>query len=125
MYGVNITSYFIITFTQQNATFVLLTPPPAPIRDTANRRVQSRRQSDLSLRWEVSGVIQADCLTVAADKGHVYFTDYSVGPPETKYWMSTVTAPKSEFHMTTKFLIVADAFTGAIISNTTLCSNEG
>jgi hypothetical protein len=38
-----------------------------------------RRADDLSLRYNLT-VRQSDCITMAADKGHIYMTHYSDGP---------------------------------------------
>jgi hypothetical protein len=40
---------------------------------------QVRRADDLSLRYNLT-VRQSDCITMAADKGHIYMTHYSDGP---------------------------------------------
>lgn len=47
--------------------------------DSAASSVQVRRADDLSLRYNLS-VRQSDCITMAADKGHIYMTHYSYGP---------------------------------------------
>ena len=40
--------------------------------DTANSMIQSRHASNLTINWTIKSV-QLDCITIAADKGHIYF----------------------------------------------------
>ncbi len=93
--------------------------------DSAGRSVQARRASDLSLKWNISA-IQGDCITVAADKGHVYMTDYSTGPDDWSSWMAAI-GPNSKtmFPGVEKYFIVADTATGNILLNTTILAGEG
>lgn len=89
--------------------------------DTANSRVQSRHASNLTINWEVKAV-QLDCLTVAADKGHVYFSDYNrnVTNGANAWFGEMMTVPNA-----TKYLIVADTATGDILLNMTVSVGEG
>lgn len=93
--------------------------------DSAGRSVQARRAHDLSLKWNISA-IQGDCITIAADKGHVYMTDYSTGPSDWSTWMAAI-GPNSKkmFPGVEKYFIVADAATGDILLNTTILAGEG
>lgn len=92
--------------------------------DTVGRSVQSRRQEDLSLHWEIKAY-QGDCLSVAADKGHVYMTDYSVGAGHVDNWLPAMTASWTDYRHTNKYFIVADTATGNILCNITISENEG
>jgi hypothetical protein len=119
---------------------VHLTPPGSPgfmfwsvtvspvvgdviVWDTHGNSVQSRRAHDLSLHWEVKAV-QMDCITVAADKGHVYFSDYSgegVRLGDINDWIPLMaTIPN-----VTKYLIVADAESGRILVNASIFEGTG
>ena len=91
--------------------------------NSAGHSVQCRRFSDLSLKWEIRNIKQADCLSVAADKGHVYMTDYSDGPTEVKDWLQAVTGRK--YKTVNKFFIVANSSTGEIIANKTISLGAG
>lgn len=93
--------------------------------DSAGRSVQARRASDLSLRWNLTAV-QGDCITLAADKGHVYMTDYSTGPEDYSTWMAAIGPNgKKMFPEVVKYFIVADASTGEVLLNTTILAGEG
>lgn len=87
--------------------------------DTAGGSVQCRRADDLSLRWSVSAW-QGDCISVAADKGHVYFSDYSEAPKAWYNWMrSAGPAAGTQYDHVVKYFIVAGAEDGRIIANVT------
>ena len=91
--------------------------------DTHGNSVQSRRADDLSLHWEVRAV-QMDCITIAADKGHVYFSDYSgdkTSMASINDWIPTM----SNVPNVTKYLIVADAETGNIVVNASIFEGTG
>jgi len=93
--------------------------------DSAGRSVQARRAHDLSLKWNISAV-QGDCITVAADKGHVYMTDYSTGPADYSSWMAAIGPNgKKMFPHIEKYFVVADARNGEILLNTTILAGEG
>ena len=89
--------------------------------DIRGRSVQARRATDLSLHWEVKS-LNADCLTVAADKQHVYFSDFNVVPGEEINafipWMKGVKD-------VTKYLIVAHTETGRVLVNVTIAREDG
>lgn len=89
--------------------------------DIRGRSVQARRASNMSLHWEVE-TMNADCLTIAADKNHVYFSDHSAipGSDVNKFlpWMR-------EAKSVTKYFLIADAETGQILVNTTLSTEDG
>ena len=91
--------------------------------NSAGHSVQCRRFSDLSLKWEIRNIKQADCLSVAADKGHVYMTDYSDGPTEVKDWLQASTG--RIYKTVNKFFIVANSSTGEIIANKTISQGAG
>ena len=92
--------------------------------NSAAHSVQCRSLSDLTLKWEIKGIKQLDCLSVAADKGHVYMTDYSGGPTNHgDNWMKTVT--HKMFKDLNKFFIVANSSTGQIIANKTISVGFG
>lgn len=119
---------------------VHLTPPDSPgfmfwsvtvspvvgdviVWDTHGNSVQSRRAHDLSLHWEVKAV-QMDCITVAADKGHVYFSDYTgegVGIKDINDWIPIMGSVPN----VTKYLIVADAESGHVIVNASIFEGTG
>jgi len=93
--------------------------------DSAGRSVQARRAHDLSLRWNLTAV-QGDCITIAADKGHVYLSDYSDGPADYSTWMAAVgPTSKSLYPGIQKFFIVADTATGQVLMNVTIMEGEG
>lgn len=87
--------------------------------DTAGHSVQMRRAEDLSLRWNISS-IQGDCASIAADRDHVYFTDYSEGSKGPSAFVKSVVGSKKLFPRLKKYFIVADARTGAVKANITL-----
>lgn len=93
--------------------------------DSAGRSVQARKAHDLSLRWNISA-IQGDCITLAADKGHVYMSDYSTGPVDYSGWMSAIGPySKTLYPGVEKYFIVANASNGHILLNVTLLAGEG
>ena len=89
--------------------------------DTAGRTVQARSLDDLSVQWELKAW-QADCLTVAADRGHVYLSDYNMGTPVVNEWLSQL-SKFSKFNNLSKFFIVADTRSGKVIANVTIEEN--
>jgi hypothetical protein len=89
--------------------------------DTAHSLVQSRHASNLTINWEVNSV-QLDCLTVAADKGHVYFSDYNKNVNNgANAWFSEMFKVENA----TKYLIVADTATGNVLLNMTVSVGDG
>ena len=58
--------------------------------DTAGQSVQARRATDLSLHWDIGNIRQGDCITMAADKGHVYMSHYSEGPEDYSGWLGAI-----------------------------------
>lgn len=91
--------------------------------NSAGHSVQCRRFSDLHLKWEIRNIKQADCISVAADKGHVYMTDYSDGPTEASEWLKA--SSHSTFKNVNKFFIIANSSTGEIIANKTISQGAG
>ena len=63
---------------------------------------------------------------VAADKNHVYLTDYNDGPRRANDWMVELVSNAQElkFPKVHKFFIVLNAHTGAVLANITLCENQ-
>lgn len=55
----------------------------------ANHNVEGRSLTDLKLKWRIPAA-NADCLSVAADKGHVYFSDYSKAPYNANHWLGYI-----------------------------------
>lgn len=85
--------------------------------------VQCREMSTLEMKWELENVNQGDCITVAADKGHVYLTDYDVGPPHANSWLSAI--GRNILQDATKFLIIANSTSGEVMANMTLADKDG
>jgi hypothetical protein len=75
------------------------------IWDSGTGNVQCRFTNNLEVNWEILNIHQADCISVAADKGHVYMTDYDEGPAHTRLWMKAVEVLTDA----TKYFIVADS----------------
>jgi hypothetical protein len=92
--------------------------------DTAGKNVQCRRASDLSLKWQLSAW-QADCLTVAADKEHVYLSDYSDAPDKWYKWLSVVGPDSRSYPDAIKYFIIANVSDGSIIANLTMSVGGG
>jgi hypothetical protein len=93
--------------------------------DSAAQSVQARRADDLSLRWNLT-VRQSDCITLAADKGHIYMSHYSGGPEDYLGFMSAI-GPNSKklYPGIEKFFIAVDAATGRTLLNVTIMEGEG
>eukprot|EP01036_Dinobryon_divergens_P028296 gene28296-37227_t len=91
--------------------------------NSAGHSVQCRRLSDLVLKWEIRNIKQADCISVAADKGHVYMTDYSDGPTVASEWLKA--SSHTTFKNVNKFFIIANSSTGEIIANKTISEGAG
>lgn len=91
--------------------------------DTAGRTVQSRSLDDITQapRWEVQAW-QADCLTVAADRGHVYMSDYSEGSEVANEWLGHLGVFSRYKHLK-KYFVVLDAHTGNVLGNVTIAVN--
>jgi hypothetical protein len=93
--------------------------------DIVGKSVQARRMSDLSLHWEVKAW-NSDCLTVAADRGHVYMADFSSAPTTVSGWGFAVGQESSTRNTdSVKYLVVADTNTGKVLLNTTLSTRGG
>jgi hypothetical protein len=89
--------------------------------DIRGRSVQARRATDLSLHWEVESM-NADCLTLAADRKHVYFSDHSHIPGDD---INAFIPWMKEAKDVTKYLIVADTETGKVLVNATMSREDG
>ena len=90
--------------------------------DSANHNVQVRRAHDLSSRYNVTA-LQGDCITVAADKGHLYYGDYNKGPRRNaphEWFEAMGPAGKNVYSDLRKYLIVADVATGEVLANLTV-----
>lgn len=93
--------------------------------DSAGRSVQSRRLDDLSLHWSISAW-QGDCISVAADKGHVYLSDYSGGPSAWYMWMNSAgPASGGLYNDIHKYFIVASTEDGSILANISVHEEGG
>jgi hypothetical protein len=98
----------------------------AVIWDTHNAKVQSRSLVDLSLQWELDAYT-LDCISVSADKGHVYLTDTgSKRPRALKHHMEAV----SKFGLLgykdmDKFFVVANSTTGGVLARIPIAVGEG
>lgn len=93
------------------------------IWDSGTGNVQCRFMNNLEVNWEILHIHQADCISVAADKGHVYMTDYDKGPAHTRLWMQAVTG--GALTDATKYFIVADSVSGKILANVTVGAGHG
>lgn len=62
------------------------------IWDTNGAFLEARRLSDLQRRWRVE-IRNTDCLTVAADRDHIYVTDHSAGLGLQEYMQSVSSRP--------------------------------
>lgn len=92
--------------------------------DTAGRSLQARDKTDVSkVKWEMSDVIQADCVSIAADRGHIYLSDYSFAPTNPNEWLEAVSTTSEV--MPDKFFVVADVKTGKVLGNLTISVNDG
>mmetsp|Transcript_15492 Transcript_15492/g.29186 ORF Transcript_15492/g.29186 Transcript_15492/m.29186 type:complete len:559 (+) Transcript_15492:66-1742(+) len=120
-------------------TSVSLTPPDSPpgfmfwsttvspfvgdvvVWDIRGRSVQSRKASDLSLHWEVEAM-NADCVTIAADKKHVYFSDRDAIPSDS---INSFISWMKQAKDVSMYFIVADTETGQVLVNTTMSRQDG
>lgn len=91
--------------------------------DTDGKNVQSRRLDDMSMHWELKAW-NADCLSVAADRQHVYLSDYSAAPHGGHNWLHAV-GSWNHYPNADKFFVVANASTGAVLANVTIARDEG
>jgi hypothetical protein len=93
----------------------------AVVWDTAAQNVQARDLRNIShVVWQIDRIKQVDCVTVAADQGHVYLSDSSAGPSRLGDWIGAIAKSFAAYNHVTKFLIVADMYTGDILLNMTL-----
>jgi hypothetical protein len=93
--------------------------------DTRLNSIQSRSIKNLSLTWEIKAH-NTDCISLAADTGHVYFADYNKPPFHPALWGVAVSPIGGIFFRNlTKYLIVADTHTGNIIANITVNHGDG
>lgn len=121
-----------VHLTEEGPGFLFYSTVVSPVEgdvivwDVAHKSVQARRMDDLSLHWETK-LWNVDCLMVAADKGHVYVTDYSDAPATANdYLREMSSSPQKVAKLTnlTKFFIVLDASNGKVLSNITVSSGE-
>lgn len=88
--------------------------------DSPSHSVQMRNMEDLSLTWNISA-IEGDCISIAADKGHLYFTDYNKGPNVPADWTRSIAKGGANmFPGLNKYFVVANTSTGDIIANVTI-----
>jgi len=88
--------------------------------DTAGNTVQSRHANNLTLHWQISNIYQGDCMSIAADKGHVYMTDYDIAPSYVNDWLGAVSSDIPKYRNARKHFIVANAENGEILANKTI-----
>lgn len=121
-----------IPLTQEAPGFLFFSVVVSPIErdiivwDAASRSVQARSLNSLALHWEAK-LLNMDCLMVAADKGHIYVSDYSDGPMEVNDFAREANSqPDSDaqFKHLSKFFIVLNATTGAVIANVTIADEQ-
>ncbi len=94
--------------------------------DAGSRSVQARRLGDekLSLHWNVSAK-NMDCLMVAADKGHVYLSDYNDGPLDANHFPNEVALKGNpKFRDLKKYFIVLNATNGDVLANVTIAESQ-
>lgn len=96
--------------------------------DTAGRKLQSRSMHNLShVRWEAN-ITNTDSVAIAADTGHIYVTDYgSQAPPTANSWVREMfgsSESQKSFAAVTKFFVVLDVSTGAVLANVSLSEGE-
>lgn len=89
--------------------------------DTANSNIQSRFASNLTINWTIKSV-QLDCITIAADKGHIYFSDYN---KNITTGINTWFGEMFEVQDVNKYFIVGDTSNGNILANVTLSNGIG
>ncbi len=77
--------------------------------DTFKGFLEARRLSDLSRRWRAE-IVNTDCVTVAADRDHVYATDHSEGLGLQQLMESVSSRPK--WPNVRKAFVVLDARDG-------------
>lgn len=95
--------------------------------DTAARLVQARRLDNMTIHWNATSW-HADCLTVAADKGHVYVSDYSSAPPSTLEWLPALSSIYDLYGSHSgvdKYLIILNASDGSTLANITIGTKSG
>jgi len=93
--------------------------------DSANDNVQMRDADSLELRWRLRAV-QSDCVTLAADRGHVYLSDHSQSPGKWAKWGPAIGKESAKRNPDIrKFLIVADVHTGNVLLNVTVQNGGG
>lgn len=120
-----------VHLTEEGPGFLFYSTVVSPVEgdvivwDVAHKSVQARRMDDLSLHWETK-LWNVDCLMVAADKGHVYVTDYSDASATANDYLREISRSPQVAKLTnlTKFFIVLDASNGKVLSNITVSSGE-
>jgi hypothetical protein len=90
--------------------------------DTDKGFLEARRLTDLGRRWRVA-IRNTDCLTVAADRDHVYVTDHSEGL-ELQELMESVSSRPNWPHVRKSF-VVLDAHDGRELLRVPLGSVAG
>jgi hypothetical protein len=93
--------------------------------DTVGRSIQARSLSDLSLQWSAKSW-QADCLTVAADRGHVYTSDCNRAPATANEWLPVIgrSSVNGNYHALDKYFVVLNASNGAVLANITIAEKQ-
>lgn len=90
--------------------------------DMANSNIQSRDLHSLDLQWEVSAK-NMDCLSVAADKGHVYATETFASVFTLSDYLFMNGLLGGRFYRGDKYFLVIDAATGHILHRLPLSLN--
>lgn len=86
----------------------------ALVWDSAGRTVQARDIQNIQrVHWMKENIIQADCLTALPNKGHIYMTDYDMGPLLTNEWLGATTGKIERYREgSQKYFLVVNAVTG-------------
>jgi hypothetical protein len=82
--------------------------------DSVAHTVQARYMANMSLHWEIKGLIMTDCLAVASDKGHVYMTTFN--DTSVNNWRVFMQLNGFNGPILDKSFVVANASTGEILS---------
>ena len=65
--------------------------------------------------------VQSDCVSITADKGHIYFADYSYNPGPWFAWGYAIGMDSEKLNPhVNKYFVVGDIETGNVLFNTTV-----
>jgi hypothetical protein len=88
--------------------------------DIANTNLQVRGADSLELKWKLN-TVQSDCVSITADKGHIYFADYSYNPGPWFAWGYAIGMDSEKLNPhVNKYFVVGDIETGNVLFNTTV-----